>query len=208
MLFSTKVLKYSYLKHGCMKVTIPTTTVVDCLFDVLFSKMSSLKSFLRSGALRSGASTMQDKLSSYAGNPLPGGIYWEPDETILSKIKPTNDICESVLGLNDYLTTALPNLDQVSRSNLVQMKKNKTVEWLDTLPQHQQNSIVELAVKRRKQVIESCKAEATERATKRQQNLMQTLLKKKLEIQHHLISSPAELLDTIAQIEASNSTCS
>lgn len=36
---------------------------------------------------------------------------------------------ESMLGLNDYLTTAIPNLAQVSCSNLVQVKKNKTVRW-------------------------------------------------------------------------------
>lgn len=189
--------------------------VVNSLFNVPEIEMSSLKSFLRSGA-----STMLDKLSSYAENQLPGGIYWEPDESIkkaLSQLKPSNDVCESVLGLNDYLTTALPNLAQVSRSNLVQMKKNKTLEWLDTLPQQQQNSIVDLAVQRRKQVLESCKEDAKERATKRQQNLMQThtrrealktkkLAEKEKLIQHHLISSPDELFDAIAQLEAANST--
>ena len=75
------------------------------------------------------------------------GYQINPTNEVLSQLKPSNDVCE-VLGLNDYLTTALPNLDQVSRSNLVQMK-NKTVEWLDTLPQQQQNSIVNFAVKRR-----------------------------------------------------------
>ena len=38
-------------------------------------------------------------------------------------LEPSNDFCESMLGLNDYLTTAIPNLAQESRSNLVAVKK-------------------------------------------------------------------------------------
>ena len=47
---------------------------------------------------------MLEKLSSYARNQLPGGIYWEPEQSIkdvLGQLKPSNDVCESVLGLND-----------------------------------------------------------------------------------------------------------
>ena len=53
---------------------------------------------------------------------------WEPDEQVqdvLRELKPSNDACESILGLNDYLTTAIPNLHQMARSNLVQVKKTK-----------------------------------------------------------------------------------
>ena len=49
---------------------------------------------------------MKKKLLSYAQNQLPGGKYWDPDENvkaILKSLKPNNDICESILGLNDYL---------------------------------------------------------------------------------------------------------
>ena len=73
-----------------------------------------------------GASKMKEKLSSYAQDQLPGGCYWEPDkqvQDILRELKPSNDVCESILGLNDYLTTAIPNLHQMTRSNLVQDKK-------------------------------------------------------------------------------------
>ncbi len=70
---------------------------------------------------------MKDKLCSYAADQLPGGCYWEPEdkegEVILSELRPSNDVCESILGLNDYLTTAIPNLHQMARSNLVQVKK-------------------------------------------------------------------------------------
>ena len=64
---------------------------------------------------------MREKLCTYACNQLPGGKYWDPEPDVrmeLTKLKPTNDLCESILGLNDYLTTAIPNLHQMSRSNL------------------------------------------------------------------------------------------
>lgn len=49
-------------------------------------------------------------------NQLPDGIYCYPDpeiKVILKTLKP-NNVCESILGLNDYLTTALPNTHQIS----------------------------------------------------------------------------------------------
>ena len=76
-----------------------------------------------------GATAMQQKLCSYAWKQLPGGIYWDPEPSvreILAQLKPTNDVVESTLGLNDYLTTAVPNLHQMARSNLVEVKKNKS----------------------------------------------------------------------------------
>ena len=65
---------------------------------------------------------------------------------MLSGLKPSNDLCESILGLNDYLVTAIPNLHQDARSNMTQVKKNKTIKWLDELPEKQQLEVVELAV--------------------------------------------------------------
>ena len=87
--------------------------------------------------LATGGSAMREKLCKYAQSLLPGGKYWEPDppiESVLRLLKPSNDLCESILGLNDYLSTAIPNLHQLSRSNLVQVKKNKTIQWLRQLP--------------------------------------------------------------------------
>ena len=77
-----------------------------------------------------GAYNMREKLCSYATDQLPGGLYWDADKNvkdILCQLKPSNDVCESILGLNDYLTTAIPNLHQMSHSNLVQIKRNKTI---------------------------------------------------------------------------------
>ena len=86
--------------------------------------------------LRAGASAMKEKLSTYAMSQLPGGKYWDPDpeiKAILKTLKPNNDICESTLGLNDYLSTAIPNMKQMTRSNLIQVKKNKVLQWLGQL---------------------------------------------------------------------------
>ena len=65
---------------------------------------------------------MQEKPCSYTADQLPGGRYWNPDKQIqdvLRQLPPSNDDCESILGLNDYLTTVVPNIDQMSCSNLV-----------------------------------------------------------------------------------------
>jgi len=53
---------------------------------------------------------------------LLGGKYYSPKEEIkkiLKSLKPSNRLCESILGLNDYLTTALPNLHQMTKSKLI-----------------------------------------------------------------------------------------
>lgn len=82
--------------------------------EVIFADeedMDSLYSFLTSGA-----TSVKQKLMSYARSQLPGGKYWEvgPEvKKVLQSIKPNNDVCESVLGLNDYLSIALPNIHQM-----------------------------------------------------------------------------------------------
>jgi len=63
---------------------------------------------------------MKVKLCNYAKNQLPGGKYWNPEEKIkeiLKTLKRSNDLCDSILGLNDYLTTALSNLHQMKNQN-------------------------------------------------------------------------------------------
>lgn len=87
--------------------------------------------------LCTGASAMREKLCQYAHWLLPGWKYWEPDpaiKAVLQQLKPNNDVCESILGLKDYLTTAIPNLHQLSRSNLIQVRKNKTIQWFQQFP--------------------------------------------------------------------------
>ena len=80
--------------------------------------------------LTDGAMKMKEKLCTYAANQLPGGTYWDPADPkireVLTTLQPSNDFCESILGLNDYSTTAIPNLNQTSRSNLIEIKKKIT----------------------------------------------------------------------------------
>ena len=120
------------------------------VYDTLFADVKVDASYLHS-LLVKGATTMKEKLCSYAADQLPGGRYWNPDKQVkdvLCQLQPSNDICESILGLNDYLTTALPNLHQMSRSNLVQLKKNKTMMWLSQLPSEMQTAVIDMAVKK------------------------------------------------------------
>ena len=85
-----------------------------------------------------------------------GGRYWEPEpaiKAILRHLKPNNDVCESILGLNDYLTTTVQNMHQITRSNLVEMKKKKTMKWYRELPHEDRQAISCLAQKGRDDVM-------------------------------------------------------
>ena len=78
--------------------------------------------------MSAGAISMKEKLMAYASSHPPGGELDTDVRSVLSAIKPANDLCESILGFNDYLFAALPNLDQATRSTLVGVKKNKTIK--------------------------------------------------------------------------------
>ena len=88
----------------------------ECIFNYLFSSNDCDDDTLFQ-LLSSGISKMREKLQSYAHSLLLGGMYWDPEPAIrneLSNLKPTNDLCESILGMNDYITTTLPNLHQLT----------------------------------------------------------------------------------------------
>ena len=71
---------------------------------------------------------MQNKLCSYASDFLPNGINWEPDPettTVLQALEPSHGLFVSILGLNDYLSTAVPIMLQFTKSNMIEMKKFK-----------------------------------------------------------------------------------
>lgn len=75
--------------------------------------------------------------------------FSEPEvRKILEGVEPSNDVCESILGLNDYLHTAIPNMSQAARSNLIEVKINHTISWLNDLPCKDQELIVSMAVER------------------------------------------------------------
>ena len=170
--------------------------------------------------LIAGAKSMENKLNTYAQSQLPGGIYWNPEpkiQEILSKLEPSNDICEAVLGLNDYLSTAIPNLCQESRSNLVEVKKNKTMKWLDTLPEEKQDKVLGLAMERRLVVANERKEDNEKYSEKRRKKMLEDHSKKMALLQKvqeereklshlHVITSSDELSQCIEEIE--NESCS
>ena len=122
-----------------------------------------------------GAAAMRKKLLNYAKNQLPGGKYWDPEERIkatLKELNPSNDLCESILGLNDYLTTAIPNLHQVTKSNLTELKKNKTIPWLNEQEKEVQDSLVELACRRKTSVFRDFKEEEEIRTKQRRERMI------------------------------------
>ena len=165
--------------------------------------------------LSTGAANMQEKLENYAREWLPGGRFWDPDhktKAILKELQPSNDLCESILGLNDYLTSAIPNMHQMTRSNLIEVKKNKTMQWMNHLPEDQFETVVDYAVKRRKDVMRECqeeervrsehRCEQMVRAKRRREALQQRVKKERNELsQLHLITSPEELAQALAEID-------
>ena len=63
------------------------------------------------------------KLKSYKKDHLPGGKYFNPDSktmSILSSLQPHNDMVESVFGSNDWLSFAIPNMAQATRTVLIE----------------------------------------------------------------------------------------
>ena len=187
------------------------------VYDALFEDVKVDASYLQA-LLVKGATTMQEKLCSYAADQLPGGRYWNPDKEIqdvLCQLQPSNDVCESVLGLNDYLTTAVPNLHQMSRSNLVLLKKNKTMKWLSQLPSEKQTAVIDMAVKQRRQVKQTYNQEHTARIEHRKQAMIKDhakreamkkrLYEEKQKLSHlRLITTPQELTEELQKIDMKN----
>ena len=161
---------------------------------------------------------MRSKLCDYAKNQLPNGKYWNPTskiKEILEKLKPSNDLCELILGLNDYLCTAMPNLSQITKSNFVEIKKNKTIPWLHQQPVTKQRDIIEMACKRRATVMKEYKEEEKEQSKQRREHMLAE--KHKRDALHdrfkkekdmlskiHLITSGNELKDALVAIDKAN----
>lgn len=94
----------------------------------------------------------------------------------------SNDICESILGLNDYLHVAIPNTSQDSRSNLVEVKKNKTIKWLDTLPEEKQDKVRWVAVAK------ECKEENEKQSERRRKKILEDHKKKVALLERQVVS--------------------
>ena len=185
----------------------------DSIEEIVFWRSENDEDIFR--LLASGASKMNAKLSSYAKSQLPGGRYWDPEpdvQSILKSLKPNNDLCESILGLNDHLSIVMPNLHQMSKSNLVQARKNKTTKWLDTLPNDQQRAIIDLARKNRRQVKEDYQRAEDDRRKFRQEKMIReknrrdALQKRTAEEKArlskiHVVTSVEELTSVLLEID-------
>ena len=159
--------------------------------------------------LSKGAATMRLKLKSYAKDYLPGGKYWDPPEvkTVLKEIKPSNDICESILGLNDWLENSMPSISQLTKRNLIEAKKNDTLSWLDTQSRDEQYRTISLAVKEKvavkenykqhKKVIEEERQKAMMKMMQRQSEQAEKLRELKADLSGMLVINNVKLLDKV-----------
>ena len=162
-----------------------------------------------------GVAAMGTKLTNYAKNQLPGGKHWSPQAKIkatLESLNPSNDLCESILGLNDYLTTAIPNLHQVTKSNLTELKKNKTMCWLNEQPKFAQEHLIELACKRKASVLREIKEDEETLAKQRRERMIsekkkRDALQSRIEKETnelsklHLITTADELTQALVDID-------
>lgn len=192
---------------------------VDVIYCKLFTETGSEFSLLFP-MIAKGAASMKEKLLSYAEKQLPGGEYWTPEPAVrkvLMQLEPSNDFCESILGLNDYLTTAIPNLTQASRSNLVQVKKNHTMQWLGGLSDVQRETVVHLAEQERQKVnaeqkqskkdLEERRRQRLRTAHEKREALQRKAQKQRDELsEHHLITSSDELRQAMIEIEGSSTS--
>ena len=103
------------------------------------------------------ADAMAKKLADYKADQLPGGKFWNPDDESLKKalqsLPPTNDVAESILGLNDWLFKHNPNFKQRTVSTLVEVMKNSSLKWLQQQEEEVQERIITLAKKRKRDVV-------------------------------------------------------
>lgn len=67
----------------------------------------------------------------------------------------------------------IPNTHQQTWSNLTQIKKNKTIEWLDSLPQQKQDEVLDVAYAQRLDALKQRKMEEKKRCELRKGKMLQ-----------------------------------
>jgi hypothetical protein len=101
-------------------------------------------------------------------------------------------------------------MDQMTRSNLVAVKKNKTVKWYQDLPNEKKNAVTRLAIERRRDVMMQHHEESRVRSKQRQDRMqrdhqrriaMRAKEKDQLS-QEHVITTPDELVSALEEIDA------
>ena len=121
--------------------------------------------------------------------------------------------CESMLGHNDYFSTAIPNMSQASRSNIVQVRKKKSNGWTHCL-RKKPEEVLDLVVNHRLTVAKECKEYNEELSEEKRKQMLEehskkmALLKKaqkERDKSHlHIITSSDELSQCIQRIDDEN----
>jgi hypothetical protein len=153
---------------------------------------------------------MRAKLKSYAKDQLPGGKYWDPPNNIakvLKEIQPSNDVCESILGLNDWLQTRTSSLSQLTKRNIIEAKKNQSLQWLETLSGDKQAATINMAQTKRSEVklmerqhaldIKEARRLGMMRDIEKQYNKDKIATQRRQEMEHMLIIDSPQQLDRI-----------
>ena len=137
--------KFNKLNHRLQDKYIPVrnTLYESCENDesLLFPMVSAV------------STAMHSKLQLYMKDYLPGGRYHNPDsrtQSVLSKLQPHNDRCESVFDCNDWLSKILA---QSTRSTLVEFSLNNTMKWLKDQGEKQKQVLLTLAQERQRAVM-------------------------------------------------------
>ena len=96
----------------------------------------------------------------------------------------------------------------MTRSNLIEVKKNKTIRWIDHLPEDQFKTVVNCAMQKRGQVRLEYHEEEAARSNQRREQMVQAKRRDALQLraekernellQLHLITSPEELTQALA----------
>ena len=212
--FSSEPRLYSESVKLNHRIEVPYVAVRKELYEPVHGVSSNEALLLElTGAV---AQAMRNKISSYKRDHLPGGRYFSPDETtesILSALPAHNDIAESVFGSNDWLTSTVPNMQQATRSVMIEFSYNKIMEWLKGQTTGQKELLISLAQSRRrefekekkyksanllKQKITS-RIEALEKGKLRYEKTFQLMQELKSE---HLIASTDELSSLTSRINS------
>ena len=123
-----------------------------CIYDRLLST-DDWDNTLLFPRIAAAAEAMAKTLQSYKQDQLPGGTYWDPNDhtkAVHRQLKPNNDICESLLGLKDWISAPLVNAKQHTKTALIESKRNKTMAWLNEFTT--KDAVINLAVKEREAV--------------------------------------------------------
>ena len=127
---------------------------------------------------------------------------------VLKEIQPSNDICESILGLNDWLQTIMPSVSQLTKRNLIEVEvKEQNMQWLESVPAKQQEATIKMALRKRKEVritekkhivdIQNARQSAMLRGIQNQQKKDETIAKLKKDMAQMLVITNIEQLDRI-----------